>query len=323
MRSCSRPTVTVIVPVYKVENYLSRCVESIQKQSWAELEIILVDDGSPDRCGEICEAYRAGDERITVIHKENGGLSSARNAGLRIAKGDWLCFVDSDDYIQTDMIEQLLTAAEKSGAPIAACGFTSDEKMLRSGITEELRIFTAAEAIREIVADGAICTSAWAKIYERRLFDGILFPEGMLYEDYGTIYKLLHRAGRVAFVDTEKYYYTYNVGGITKSAFSAKQMDYFTVSDELAAFVAENYPELSGPVRFRATDMAISLLRKLSVTPEPERFAEEEKTLVGIIRKNCPGFLFSRYAAAKKLSGLAVALCPGLTRRLFAAMFSR
>ena len=176
--------------------------------------------------------------------------------------------------------------------------------------------------MREILRDGAICTSAWAKLYERSLFDGIDFPEGSLYEDYGTTYKLFHRAGRVAFADTKKYYYTYNAAGITKSAFSSGQMDYFTVSEELEHFARENYPGLEKLVRARETDMAVSLLRKLSCTPERDRFAREEKELVKAVRRDVLGFLFSRYKDAKKLSSLALSAFPHLTLELFAALFS-
>ena len=322
MKSCSQPAVTVIVPVYKVERYLSRCVDSILDQSFPDFEIILVDDGSPDRCPALCDAYREKDDRVVVIHKPNGGLSSARNAGMRIAKGEYLCFVDSDDYIMPDMIEQLTEAAAGTGAPVSCCSFTSDEALLDRVLTRQFQVFTAAEAMREILRDGAICTSAWAKLYERSLFDGIDFPEGSLYEDYGTTYKLFHRAGRVAFADTKKYYYTYNAAGITKSAFSSGQMDYFTVSEELEHFARENYPGLEKLVRARETDMAVSLLRKLSCTPERDRFAREEKGLVKAVRRDVLGFLFSRYPAAKKLSALALSAFPHLTLELFAALFS-
>ena len=134
--------------------------------------------------------------------------------------------------------------------------------------------------------------------------------------------KLFHRAGRVAFADTKKYYYTYNAAGITKSAFSSGQMDYFTVSEELEHFARENYPGLEKLVRARETDMAVSLLRKLSCTPERDRFAREEKELVKAVRRDVLGFLFSRYPAAKKLSALALSAFPHMTLELFAALFS-
>ena len=321
MKSYSQPTVTIIVPVYKVEKYLSRCVDSILNQSYPYLEIILVDDGSPDRCPAICDDYRRKDERIKVIHKKNGGLSSARNAGMRAAGGNYFCFVDSDDYIQSDMIEQLVTAAQLMQVPISVCGFTSDAALLQRGVTEEIKLYSASEAIREILLDRTICTSACAKLFDRSLFDDICFPEGMLYEDYGSTYKLIHKAGKLAFVDMKKYFYTYNPSGITKSAFSAKQMDYFCISDEIAQFVAENYPELKPLVFNRATNMAVSLFRKLALTPGNARFAAEEKKLVEIIRKDSFGFLSSSYPVTKKLSCLAISIFPNLTMNLFEKIF--
>ncbi len=323
MRSDSRPLVTVIVPVYKVEEFLSRCVESVISQSYHDLEIILVDDGSPDRCGEICDCYRGKDERIIVIHKENGGLSSARNAGIRVARGKYLCFVDSDDYIQSELIEQLLAAIARTGASISACGFASDENLLQNGITEEIRLFPAAEAIREILKDGAICTSAWGKLYERSLFDDILFPEGKYYEDYATTYKLFHKGGRIAYALTKKYYYTINTAGITRSPFSSRNMDYFAISEEVEAFIDDNYPELSSLVKNRSVSVAISLYRKLSHTPGRGQYRVEGEKLTDIIRKNLPGFLLSSYPVLKKTVGLFISLFPEISLKLLNYTFPR
>ena len=322
MRSCSHPQVTVIVPVYKVEKYLERCIDSIINQSYSNLEIILVDDGSPDRCPAICDSYALREERIKVIHKENGGLSSARNAGINEANGQYFCFVDSDDYILPDMIEQLVRSAQTFRTSISACSFSSEEDRMQPGLTDEIRLFSAAEALREILTDGVICTSAWAKLYDRALFSDVVFPEKMIFEDYATVYKLVHKAGMIAFADMAKYYYTPNYSGITKSSFSAKQMDYFTVSDEVEGFVKENYPELTAHVRNRKVDMAVSLFRKLSVTPERDRFRAEKKILAHHIRKGLLGFLAGRYPMRKKLSGLSVSLFPNLTEKIFAALFS-
>ena len=308
--------VTVIVPVYKVEKYLSRCVESVLSQTYSRLEIILVDDGSPDRCGEMCDEYRNKDQRVVVIHKENGGLSSARNAGIQISHGEFLCFVDSDDYIQSDMIEQLLKAALCRNTRISACDFTSDEHKLQDGIMDEIKLYSAAEAIREILRDGEICTSAWAKLYEKSLFDEISFPEGKYYEDYATIYKLIHKAGSVAFAATKKYFYTINSGGITKSAFSLKHMDYFSISEELEAFSGRNYPELIPLVRNRCTDMAISLYRKLSAAEDRQRYEIEEKKLRDMICRGISAFLFSSYPAVKKLAGLLISFSPAISVKL-------
>ena len=322
MRSCSHPLVTVIVPVYKVEQYLERCVNSIISQSYTNLEIILVDDGSPDRCPAICDGYSQRDERIQVIHKKNGGLSSARNAGMNASNGQYFCFVDSDDYILPDMIEQLVGMVQAFHTPISACSFSSEEGRLRQGLTDEIRLLSAAEALREILTDGLVCTSAWAKLFDRELFSDVSFPEGKIFEDYATIYKLFHKAGKIAFADAAKYYYTPNYAGITKSSFSFRQMDYFSVSDEIERFVKEYYPDLTPLVQNREVDMAVSLYRKLSVTPERDRFEEERKTLVRHIRKGLFGFFSSHYPTEKKLSSLAVSLFPVLTEKLFSALFS-
>lgn len=316
LKSCAHPLVTVIVPVYKVEYFLPRCIDSILNQSYRNLEIILVDDGSPDQCPIICDNLQEKDSRVIVIHKDNGGLSSARNVGIQLAKGDYLCFVDSDDYISSDMIEQLVLAAHIKNAPISACSFTSDENLLQNGITEEVRLFSAADALYEILNDRAFCTSAWAKLFDRKLFDNIVFPEGKYYEDYGTIYKLIHKAGTIAFSDVKKYYYTINISGITKGGFSHRQMDYFFISQELEIFLAENYPEYLKIAHFRAMNMAISLYKKIAQSPDRAQFEEDRTALLEIIKLNSAGFLFSDYPLKKKVAGLMISFFPRFSERL-------
>ena len=323
MNSFSQPLVTVIVPIFKVEAYIRRCVDSILNQSCSDLEIVLVDDGSPDHCAEICDEYRLRDQRIRVIHQKNGGLSSARNAGLRLASGEFICFVDGDDYILPDMIEQLFQTMKQTRTRLAVCGITSEEKELSTGISDKSKVFSSADALREILTDGAFTTSACAKLFDRSLFDGICFPDGRIYEDYGTVYKLFHAAGMVAYVDTPKYFYTTNASGITKGGFSPSQMDYFALSGELERFLEKNYPQLTRLARSRSADMAVSLFRRLSASPERERFASEREELVRIIRKGLHGFFLSSYPMRKKLSALAVSAAPGMTEKLFAAVFSR
>lgn len=202
--------VSIVVPVYKVEAYIEKCLLSIINQTYCKLEIILVDDGSPDRCGSICDGYATNDPRIRVIHKLNGGLSDARNAGLEVFSGSFLSFVDGDDWISPDYVATLLFLAKSRNAEISACDFfsfyTEKEEPPKRG--ERVLEFSGADAVRQY--QGPLSTQmviTCAKLYERRLFDGIRFPVGRLHEDEFTTYKLLYRANRVVFTSRPLLWY--------------------------------------------------------------------------------------------------------------------
>lgn len=176
---------SVIVPVYKVEPYLDRCVESIVNQTYSNLEIILVDDGSPDDCPRMCDGWAEKDSRIRVIHKENGGVSDARNVGIALATGEYLAFVDSDDYIAENMYEILISAMHRTGAEIACSG----TNIVKNGVETTVRslqkkmCFSEELALREVLLRGNVNEAVWDKVYRKTLFQGILFPKGEISED--------------------------------------------------------------------------------------------------------------------------------------------
>lgn len=202
--------ISVIVPVYKVEAYLPRCLDSILGQTWEELEVILVDDGSPDRCGEICEEYARRDPRVQVIHKPNGGLSSARNAGIEKATGEYLAFIDSDDWLDADMFQQLHRLCEERQADIAECSFRSIFKdMIREETTCSGDVIEGgpADAIQGILDWKYFKPIACNKLYRRSVIGDIRFPEGMLHEDEFTTYRFFAAAKKVVYLDVSKYNY--------------------------------------------------------------------------------------------------------------------
>lgn len=202
--------VSVIVPIYKVEKYLNKCVDSIINQSYKNLEIILVDDGSPDKCGEICDKYVEKDSRVKVIHKQNGGLSDARNAGIDIAKGDYLLFVDSDDWINKYMIENLVLFATDKNLDIVECKFISvhDRREIKDEVNVgECKIFSNIEALENHFNGEGVYRCVWNKLYRKYLFDDLRFPKGKVAEDLHTTYKLLFKANKVGLIDFVGYYY--------------------------------------------------------------------------------------------------------------------
>lgn len=238
--------ITVIVPVYKVEDYLERCVDAILCQTYGELEIILVDDGSPDRCGEICEAYAKSDPRVKVIHKKNGGLSDARNAGIEQASGRYITFVDSDDWVHEGYVQRLYGLLKETGADVSCCGYltTGSEQTMEDVSAESVYEFSREEALNELVAFGDLHAQmivAWGKLYKTELFDGIRFPYGRIHEDEFTTYKLLYRAGKIAVTTRQLLYYWQRADSIMAGGFKVKnKLDFLDAQIERGAFFHEN-----------------------------------------------------------------------------------
>lgn len=230
-----RNLVSVVVPVYNVEKYLEHCVESIVKQTYLNIEVILVDDGSTDSSGKLCDSLANRDARIKVIHKSNGGLSDARNRAIDEARGEYLYFVDSDDYIPLDSIEYLLKKLKDSDSDIAIGGMLTTSKLDESVIKKETYtlFLNNKEAVKELFYGSYYTTSASAKLYKASLFNGIRYPYGKLNEDLFTTYKLLNRAEKVACSDKTVYYYYHRPGSIMNSAFNERKLDVVRALDQI------------------------------------------------------------------------------------------
>ncbi len=202
------PLISVIVPVYNVEQYIERCVDSILCQTYSNLEIILVDDGSLDKCGEICDRYAKQDSRIRVIHKINGGLSDARNVALDMVTGEYIGFVDSDDWITPDMFEYLYNGIVNGKADISVCNYISAWKykyILLHGYYKDI-VYTSQEALKELFSEH-LENFAWNKLFKRELWMDVRYPKGKNFEDILTTYKLFERANRIAVLREGKYFY--------------------------------------------------------------------------------------------------------------------
>ena len=211
--------VSIIVPIYKVEPYLRRCLDSIVNQTYTNLEIILVDDGSPDTCPQICDEYAAKDKRIVVIHKENGGLSDARNAGLEISKGEYISFVDSDDWVDEKYIEILLNSAIAENTDIAigeniqTNGFCNKPKNIST-----IKTYSSKEALYHLFSQNHIAfTISCGKLYKKELFSNLHFPIGKYHEDEFTTYILFYRSKKIVYTNCILYYYFRHSNSITGS----------------------------------------------------------------------------------------------------------
>ena len=242
------PLISVIVPVYKVEAYLDRCVQSIVDQTFHNLEIILVDDGSPDNCPAICDAWTEKDSRIKVIHKKNGGLSDARNAGMAIATGELMGFVDSDDWIVPDMYQHLHDLLDADGSDIAACGVemvwedgTPSRILTKSGCC----VLDQEEAMRAIIEESWLKQPVWYKLYKTALIRDIPFPVGKYHEDVFWSYQAVARAQKVSVSDKTGYYYFQRSGSIMGEAYSLKRLDAVEAKRQRLTFVQEAFPQFA------------------------------------------------------------------------------
>jgi len=217
--------ISIIVPVYNVEKYIHQCVDSIINQTYKNIEIILVDDGSPDNCGKICDEYAEKDSRIKVIHKENGGLSDARNHGIDAANGEWLMFVDSDDYILPDMAGKLLCVAKENNVRMAVCGvilFDDEKEYVPSHLTVDKGVYSAEDIFANNIPTSFVV--AWNKIYDKHLFDEYRFEKGRIHEDEIAAHHLIGQCDRVAVTEEKFYRYRQVAGSITK-VFNYKRLD--------------------------------------------------------------------------------------------------
>ena len=235
--------ISIIVPVYKVELYLGQCVDSILAQTYREIEVLLIDDGSPDKCGEMCDAYASKDPRVKVFHTENGGLSAARNEGLKHATGDYIAFVDSDDWIDPDMYEVLLKDLLENGSDVSFCGFWNDFPNTTTETAFEKRVLQGNEIIESMVA-AKINNHVWNKLYRRRIFEELEFPVGMLYEDAMILPRILSRCNKVSVVPGSKYHYRQREDSVTKTYTSRQLLDYAEAYFSRNEFVKNTYPDL-------------------------------------------------------------------------------
>ena len=237
------PTISVIVPVYKVEKYIHRCVDSILGQTYEDFELILVDDGSPDNCGAICDEYAAKDSRIVVIHQENGGLSAARNAGIdwAFANSDsqWLTFIDSDDWVHPEYLQRLLDAALDHNASVSICGYAQTEGQ-EPEIEPEALVPVTWSPEEFYVEHTVNATIACAKLYRRNCFAQIRYPLGELHEDEFITYQILFRFPTVAVIQAPLYFYYVNPNSIVQSGQSRFREDKYIALEEQIRFFREN-----------------------------------------------------------------------------------
>lgn len=268
----SHPLISVIVPVYKVEPYLRQCLDSLLSQTYENLEIILVDDGSPDNCGVICDEYATKERRIRVIHQENGGVSAARNAGLEAASGAYLGFVDSDDWIEPDMYEHLLLGLLQAQVDISICGHWQENgsgRALRGWERQEA--LNTEEAVALLLKDEQMRSYLWDKLYRRELFQGVRFPVGSTFEDVAVQHRLFTRAKKVFCLPETLYHYRQRSDGIVNDPALINRIQRCSAAKRRYDDLKDQYPQYEPLMAAQCVVWAISIWSTYYQNPEEER----------------------------------------------------
>ncbi len=269
------PLVSIIVPVYNVEEELSECIESIINQTYEKIEVILVDDGSTDRSGEICEEYQKKDQRIKAYHKENSGISEARNYGIEHSNGEYIACVDSDDYIKKTMISSLVSLVLQNEAQIAVSPYQkfSDKSQLFEETVVETGAVDSKEALIQLLYQNRVFhTGAHCKLYLRNLFEGIRYPAGISYaEDLGTTYKLIIKSARIAYTTEKLYGYRIREQSMMRQDFSEKKMACIPISKKLYSDICDIYPDIRDAVAVRAFNVNRAVYLQIPYSMKEER----------------------------------------------------
>lgn len=288
----SNELVSVILPIYNVELYLKKCIESVIRQSYKNLEIILVDDGSTDRSPYICDEYAKMDSRIKVIHKENGGLSDARNVGIQASSGVYIALIDADDLIAQSFVEELYECCKKSNSMIAVCAYTKfldEEEISVSNNHNNVQIISGRELIKQIYLGqaGKFGFVAWNKLYRRDLFDSIQYPFGRIYEDTFTTYKLFLNANQIALLNKSLYFYRMRPESIMSTMVSLKKIkDGVDADASVVKYFQENQDyEILPYVSSYFCKQAVLTYFKMIPKVDHDEKAEAKKYLKTVYRK--------------------------------------
>ena len=290
--------ISVIIPVYNVEKYLTDCVDSVTAQTCGNIEIILVDDGSVDSSGFMCDEFALRDSRIRVVHKPNGGLSDARNKGLEYASGEYVVFVDSDDVVDAGMVEYLYTLIKDTGSDIGICDAVHcrPNVKIEYAAETERRIYSPQDAVCEMLYQTSFLVSAGGKIYRREYFDDIKFPLGMLFEDSAVMYKIFAKAKKIAYGNARLYGYMHREGSITTNKFSKRDCDILTICDQIVEYMSDKSAALQ---RAAASYNVVGALRiYLNASPRDE-FKPQIDYCVGLIKQKGRQVLFDRRVRRK------------------------
>jgi len=306
------PLINIIVPIYNVEQYLRKCIDSILSQTYTNLRVIFVDDGSSDNCGQICDEYAKTDDRVTIIHRQNGGLSAARNSGLDICEGEYVAFVDGDDYVVLDYIEFLYKLLKENSADISQCGWYieySQNRIMDSSRKHTTFTLNSSQAIGSLCYNGIYNVGAWGKLYKLKLFKKVRFPEGRIFEDTAVSYLLAEKSEKIAVNLTPKYYYVQRYDSIANgTVWAEKKYQLIEMGDEMASYITEHYPALSKAANVKRVFVRLSTLSQMVNCNhyDKQRISEMKR----VIKQYRWGVLLDKKASRRDKLGI-IALTPG------------
>ena len=310
--------ISVIVPVYKVEKYLARCVDSILAQTYGDLEIILVDDGSPDNCGALCDEYATKDSRVRVLHKSNGGISSARNAGIEVATGEFVCFIDSDDYIDASMLMTLMQLQKQYDADISCCGILDVYEGRSFTAVPEKKTFccTGKEAFAYTLEGKYIGGSICNKLIRLKTLGDHRFELNKLYEDAFFVPALMFSARVVAVTTEPLYYYWHRAESITTAPFTKEHMDVVEAYTQALSFVHNHWPDLEELAKFRLSWANFIVLDRMLQNKNYKKYPQFSE-VVKYLRNNTAFIVHCRYfQKTRRLAAVVLKLNVGLYRVL-------
>lgn len=295
--------ISVVIPVFKVEKYLTRCLKSVINQTYQNLEIIIVDDGSPDNCPQICDEYKKKDKRIKVIHKINEGLSAARNDGIKIASGNYITFIDSDDFISKFFIEELYSNIKKNDCDISICSQKLINELQNVSDIKEKHdaiVYNHNEAIKLMLYQKKINNSAWGKLYKFYLFDNIEYPAGKIYEDIATTYKLFLKANKICLSSCHYYYYTLRSNSISKK-FNEKSFDILE-NIKTQEYDLKKYKIFDKALKSRKLNANFFIIRQI----DKKKYINKYTEIINEIKKDRKDVLFDKNVRLKTKLGILV-----------------
>ena len=310
--------ISIIVPVYNVENYLERCVESILKQTYTNFELLLINDGSTDQSGDLCDQLALRDQRIRVIHKENGGLSAARNTGIDHASSDLIGFIDSDDYIDEDMYETLYRQLRESNADLSMCGHYDVYNQIPEKQVSEIKTWelSSEEAIKMVMEAKVLSVTAVNKLYKKSLFSELRFEIGKIAEDAFIMIKLLDKCNVIVATNEKKYYYVHRENSITTQKFSTKFLNVIEAYEQNKEIILEKYPELKEVAQMRMNWAYFYVLDRLLLDKEYNDKKLENK-LISYLKDHSKSILTdSLFTKGRKIGFVALLLNRNLYRKI-------
>lgn len=270
-------SISIIIPVYNVEKYLSRCIRSLLNQTFSDFEILLIDDGSTDKSGEICNEYSKNFDFIKVYHKDNGGLSDARNYGIDKSRGKYVTFVDPDDFVHKDYLKTLFELVQEDEVQVSCISgvrYLEGSKIPNPGHSSE-NVVNTTDGLRNMLIRKGFGVSAWGKLFEKEMFRTIRFPKGKIYEDIFTIPYVIAKSEKIAYKEEYMYYYFVRKDSITHAEFDSRNLMMLEGLNKLSEFIMANYPELKDAMQCRYIWDILSLINKACSTKEYKKLVKK------------------------------------------------